>query len=75
MSLKEMESDEKFQRQEAKKMWKMARYRPPMDFLRAKLLLGVPPAVELSKLEVEEIHKRFVIKNTMVRITRFNKSK
>ena len=71
MSLKqkEIERDEKFQKEEAKKKWKMAKYRPPMDFARAKLVLGINPALELPTLELEEIHKRFVLKNAMVRKT------
>ena len=63
---KDVEREEKFQKEEARKMWKMARFRPPMDFMKAKLTLGINPAMELSSLEMEEIHKRFVIKNTMV---------
>ena len=60
------EKDAKFQAEEAKKKWKTARFRPPMDFMKAKLTLGINPAKELNNVDMEEIHKRFVTKSTLV---------
>ena len=60
------EKDAKFQAEEAKKKWKMDRCRPPMDFMKAKLTLGINPAKESCNIDMEEIHKRFVTKSTMV---------
>ena len=58
--------DAEFHAEEAKKLWKMARFRPPMDLMRAKLALGINPAKELSDINMEEVHKRFVTQSTMV---------
>ena len=69
----QLEKDAKFQAEEAKKKWKMARFRPPMDFMKSKLTLGIDPDKELYKIDMQEIHKRFVTKNTMVRIKNYSK--
>ena len=67
-SRQEAVKDAQFQAAEAKKKWKMSRFRPPMDLMRAKLQLGINPALELREISMEEVHKRFVTKNTMVMI-------
>ena len=55
--------------QEANKKLKMSRFRPHMDFMKAKLLLGLNPALELREIEMDDVHKIFVTKNMMVRKT------
>ena len=40
-----------------------------MDFMKAKLLLGLNPALELREIEMDDVHKIFVTKNMMVRKT------
>ena len=52
--------------EEAQRLWKMARFRPPMDFMRAKLALGIYPGKDITEIELDEIHKRFVTQNTRV---------
>ena len=65
---KQAAKDADFQAEEAKKKWKMAGFRPPMDFMQAKLPLGIDPAKELYNIDMEEIHKIFVRQNTVVRM-------
>ena len=62
----ETEKDANFQAEEAKKKWKMARFRPPMDFMKAKLTLGFSASLDMNDIKIEEVHQRFVSKNTMV---------
>ena len=63
----EAKKDAEFRAQEAGKMWKMARFRPEMDFMKAKRTLGINLAKELYDLDMGEIFQRFVALNTMVR--------
>ena len=63
----EAKKDAEFRAQEAGKMWKMARFRPEMDFMKAKRTLGISLAKELYKVDMEEIFKQFVALNTMLR--------
>ena len=63
---REAEKDAKFQTEENKKKWKMARFRPPMDFMKAKLTLGFCAALGMNDIKMEDVHKRFLTKTTMV---------
>jgi len=45
---------------------KMSKYRPTMNFSKAKLLLGINPALHLSQLNHEDVHSKFINKCLLV---------
>ena len=51
---------------EGKKMPNIVRFKPPMDFLRAKLTLGLKGSLKYEELSMEDVQKNFVIKNIQV---------
>ena len=54
---------------EGKKMPNIVRFKPPIDFLRAKLTLGLKGSLKYEELSMEEVQKNFVVKNMQVYTT------
>jgi hypothetical protein len=54
---------------EGKKMPNIVRFKPPMDFLRAKLTLGLKGSLKYEELSMEDVQKNFVVKNIQVYTT------
>ena len=52
----------------ARDKWKMEMFRPKMDLMRAKRTLGINLALEAWEIEMAEVQKRFISKNSAVRI-------
>ena len=51
---------------EGKKMPSTVSFKPPMDFLRAKLTLGLKGSLKYEELSMEDVQKSFVVKNIQV---------
>ena len=48
------------------KIANVVRFKPPMDFVRAKLTLGLKASLKYEDLSMEEVQKNFVTKNMQV---------
>ena len=59
-------NDTKKVEEEGKKMTNTVRFKPPMDFLRAKLTLGLKSSLKYEELSMEDVQKNFVAKNMQV---------
>ena len=62
-------NDTKKEEEEGKKMTNTVRFKPPMDFLRAKLTLELKGALKYEELSMEDVQKNFVAKNMQVYTT------
>ena len=51
---------------EGNKMPNILRFKPPMDFLWAKLTLGLKGSLKYEELYMEDVQKNFVVKNIQV---------
>ena len=48
------------------KIANVVRFKPPMDFVRAKLTLGLKASLKYEDLSMEEVQKSFAAKNMQV---------
>ena len=53
---------------EGKKIPNVVRFKPPMDFLRAKLTLGMKSSSTYEELSMDDVQKSFVAKSMQVLI-------
>ena len=49
-----------------KEKWKMEKFRPKMDFMKAKRTLGINMSLQPAELSMQEVQRRFVAKNAAV---------
>ena len=49
-----------------KEKWKMEKFRPKMDFMKAKRTLGINMSLQPAEISMQEVQMRFVAKNAAV---------
>ena len=59
-------NDSNKEEKKGEKMPNIVRFKPPMDFLRAKLTLGLKSSLKYEELSMEDVQKNFVAKNMQV---------